>query len=441
MSSNITRLVESYSVDVIHGVSKGQVLTVKHYLLALALHSLTGQKNVVQLTSRLGNCMTYDKVMDVETARAQKARHLEEHSSYLPLKPINEHSSVITVFWVDNFDKNVEREGGGGAINMTTMMAFQEVSDECVAVRDNINIEKTRTRQLNIDTQSETNVVIRNGGKPEPNNTKFSTFVQVRPEEAKAEQKLYMLKYFTWLYLRHTNSFSQNHPTFSGWLVKLNTRKARKLSKTVETYLPPLSTKVTEPNTIYKYMTYLQRLAKEANMDYMNITLDVGAATNAYEMSLSFGDKFKNIVIYLGHFHFLQENFKVIGSLVSCSGFEDVIFQASVCTSGSLNGLLSGSHYNRAWIVHSCMSESLERLLLKRFLTELKTKIPDDLKEASFDDADLINDAVVNSTEKISDEYESFKTNVRNGSLGKTAQFWMLYIDTMNMQHMAHTAV
>ena len=80
------------------------------------------------------------------------------------------------------------------------MMAFQEVSDECVAVRDNINIEKTCTRQLNIDTQSETNVVIRNGGKPEPNNTEFSTFVQVRPEEAKAEQKLYMLKYFAWLY-------------------------------------------------------------------------------------------------------------------------------------------------------------------------------------------------------------------------------------------------
>ena len=86
MSSNITRLVESYSADLIHGVSKGQILTAKHYLLALALHSLTGQKNVVQLTSRLGNCMTYDKVMDVETAQAQKAQHLEEHSSCLPLK-------------------------------------------------------------------------------------------------------------------------------------------------------------------------------------------------------------------------------------------------------------------------------------------------------------------------------------------------------------------
>ena len=55
---------------------------------------------------------------------------------------------MITVFWI-----------GSGAINMTTMMAFQEVSDECVAVRDNINIEKTRTGQLNIYTQSETNVV------------------------------------------------------------------------------------------------------------------------------------------------------------------------------------------------------------------------------------------------------------------------------------------
>ena len=58
--------------------------------------------------------------------------------------------------------------------------------------------------------------------------------------------------------------------------------------------------------------------------------------------------------------------------LVSSSGFEDVIFQSNVCSSGSLNGVLSASLYNKAWNVHEVMSEALERLLLKRFLAEVK---------------------------------------------------------------------
>ena len=51
--------------------------------------------------------------------------------------------------------------------------------------------------------------------------------------------------------------------------------------KTVETYLPPLSTKVTDPVTIMTYFTQLKKLADEMNMQYVNITLDIGAAINA----------------------------------------------------------------------------------------------------------------------------------------------------------------
>jgi hypothetical protein len=48
-----------------------------------------------------------------------------------------------------------------------------------------------------------------------------------------------------------------------------------------------------------------------------------------------------------------------------------------ICSYGSLKGVLSGSHYNRAWIVHSAFSEALERLLFQRFLKENSIAIPD----------------------------------------------------------------
>ena len=38
-------------------------------------------------------------------------------------------------------------------------------------------------------------------------------------------------------------------------------------------------------------------------------------------------------------------------------------------------------------------------------------------------------------------EYDNFKNMVRKGSLGKTAAFWLLYMDTMYLQHQAHISV
>ena len=46
-------------------------------------------------------------------------------------------------------------------------------------------------------------------------------------------------------------------------------------------------------------------------MPYANVTLDVGAAISAYKILWNYDDKFKNIVIYLGDFHFTKECFMV----------------------------------------------------------------------------------------------------------------------------------
>ena len=47
-------------------------------------------------------------------------------------------------------------------------------------------------------------------------------------------------------------------------------------------------------------------------MEYVNITLDIGAAMNAYKLSWRNLEQFSNAVIQIGDFHYLKENFKVI---------------------------------------------------------------------------------------------------------------------------------
>ena len=58
-------------------------------------------------------------------------------------------------------------------------------------------------------------------------------------------------------------------------------------------------------------MDYCQRLSNEVNMPYSNITLDDGAAINAFKYLWSNNDTFSNAVIHLRDFHFMTENFKV----------------------------------------------------------------------------------------------------------------------------------
>ena len=77
-------------------------------------------------------------------------------------------------------------------------------------------------------------------------------------------------------------------------------------------------------------------------MQYANITFGIGAAINAHKVLWNYPERFKNIIIHLGDFDFMKEIFAVLGKLVCGSGFEDVVFQRGICSSGSLNGVLSG---------------------------------------------------------------------------------------------------
>ena len=97
---------------------------------------------------------------------------------------------------------------------------------------------------------------------------------------------------------------------FSGWFI--HHRDKQNLCKTVVTYLPRINAKVTEFSTIFTYLEYFQNLARQANMKYVNVTLDCGAAINAYKTIWQYQMKFENVIIHLGDFHLMKENFQVL---------------------------------------------------------------------------------------------------------------------------------
>ena len=179
-------------------------------------------------------------------------------------------------------------------------------------------------------------------------------------------------------------------------------------------------------------------------MPFVNVTLDCGAAMNAFKLIWNYPTVFDNVIIHLGDFHFMKEIFSVLGMLVKGSGFEDIVFQSNLSSSGSLNGVLSGSHYNRCWKVHKHFAEALERCFFLRFLEESSSSI----NYTSYDrlsDACDGNDSSLTSDPDICNTVHSFmefKEKARDGRLGLTPQYWTInYLDIMHILHQLHVAV
>ena len=87
--------------------------------------------------------------------------------------------------------------------------------------------------------------------------------------------------------------------------------------------------------------------------------------------------------MHLGDFHAMMTFFGVIGAYVAGSGFKEILFQAGLCCSGSIKGLISVKRYNRCWLLHESFSEALERLFLQQYIPEVPAMIQEFAQEQS----------------------------------------------------------
>jgi hypothetical protein len=62
------------------------------------------------------------------------------------------------------------------------------------------------------------------------------------------------------------------------------------------------------------------------------------------------------------------------------SGFEDVLIESDICVSGSINQMMNGKHYNRAYRVHHLIQDAIHRMLMNSFM-ENSTWDVNDIKE------------------------------------------------------------
>ena len=96
-------------------------------------------------------------------------------------------------------------------------------------------------------------------------------------------EKLFDSYFLLRILMKKHQAFDQIVPIFKGWMIQIRNVQRNTIQKTAETFLAPITSKVTDFHTKQKYLSFLQNLGGSVNMSYVNTTLEVGAAINAYK--------------------------------------------------------------------------------------------------------------------------------------------------------------
>lgn len=76
-------------------------------------------------------------------------------------------------------------------------------------------------------------------------------------------------------------------------------------------------------------------------------------------------------MIRLGEFHTCMSYLSIVGKRFGDAGLQDILIKSEVVAPGSINGVISGHHYNRSIRAHKLMYESLQRIRFLAFLDSL----------------------------------------------------------------------
>ena len=148
-------------------------------------------------------------------------------------------------------------------------------------------------------------------------------------------------------------------------------------------------------------------------------------------------------IILPGVFHLMMGYCKMIMKKMAGSGIIEILLEANMITSGSVKGVISGKNYYRAMNCHLTLAEAMRRLLFQTFLTEHKDhSVFDVLLTIKARNQETVKNALTNkSVTEFLDAYEQFENEICSGIRGKTAQYWLQYVNLVRNLELMHFAV
>ena len=392
----------------------------------MTVRHLTGSAEVLTILNGYGHGQSYSKTLELETAMCNS---VTSSDSVLP-KNISRDNNAVIHLCFDNFDSDEETPSGSGTTHSTHGIVIQEVLDPD---RQPILTETQPTPRSKQRSVKPVEIEIR----PCFANLKVEPILDIETSTEKFSFEAFEFDNFAWLICRKmSGSFEmQKVPSWAGWLSKTATDNESTISN-VE-YLAPLSESINENSTVQYILDKSLAASQEVGQEYAIVTFDLAVAKKAYALVWQNSAQFGKVLDRMGVFHTLCSLFGTLGKMMNGSGLSEIILESGICASRSLNRVMNGKHFNRALRVHKLVFEALQRLLLIRFV-EMNPQFELLSQETHNMMMDLIDDPCKENVSKIKDSeefkayfqrYRTFTSELLDGIHGKTAQFWIRYMD------------
>ena len=153
---------------------------------------------------------------------------------------------------------------------------------------------------------------------------------------------------------------------FTQWERALMDQEKSLPTKTTVSYCPVIGASPTRFDVVYTLLKRSVDMTKGMGQSSTAIVLDQAIYAKALEIQWRHPPEFKSVVLRMGGFHFSCVFFAVIGKRFAGSGLRDIFLESGVIAEGSIEGGLSGKHYNRGIRVHKLLMEAFFRLQMEQ---------------------------------------------------------------------------
>ncbi|XP_046346792.1 uncharacterized protein LOC124127441 [Haliotis rufescens] len=385
----------------------------------MTLRHLFRSERLITLLNRMGHCENYSFSLELETALAQAIAQtstlLSTQIIRSPTAPAVFHSEI------DNFDQLLNNLTGMDSIHTAHGIMLQDIEGKSedhggihIDIPSILKDSTTKQRSLNLDPAD---------------NLPECYVTQRRSPQIIIKQLTYPggedtynaanMRHILWMLIRMKSSLS--HQTVPGWTGFVSLTGTTPENLTTIDYYPVIGCPITEYKTVQECLRYAENATNEVDQEYIITTFDLGVCMKAYPLVWNNQTKYEKHIILIGTFHLVCAYMKMIGKKMNGSGLSDILLESGLIASGSITGVLSGKHYERAMHCHKVLLECLERLPMTQYVaSQGQTEALSSLSEQSKQLLVLVN---------YIKGFQQYRDDIRAGLRGETAQMWLSYMD------------
>lgn len=429
-TQRVQRLVQSFGQDIVYAVTCGSVKPSKHIILPFSVKSLTGNVELINILNRLGHCVSYSQLEEIDTALCLQKLISTESDIALPT---NIHPGLFTTLAWDNIDRLEETVSGMGTSHRVNGIAVQAKKSDQDAVQPKPAVSKTKQRSISA---------------PPTMLPSYNAGQRVGPPQSKcadintaANTQLARKKNLIWVLARLPQQEEQPISSWTGF--NILTRDKLVVIPNNIGYLPTINAPATQMATVKEVLNQSLKIMQQLGLKKIVCVFDQALYAKAVEIGWKHSE-FQNIIPRLGVFHTICTMLGILGKRFEDAGLRDLCIESGVVAEGSVAGVLDGRKYNRAVRLHKLLYEAFMRLAWNGFLAWLEDNHPTSrgyleetqksiltLREEVSEDA--LKEVLESSPcTRIMELFEVYCEFLRNGN-GSLSAFWMSYLDMVEI--------